>query len=207
MNKNKNIILTALIIIGAFLVVFKFTGLLFPKTVVAQEEAILAEKVIPREKELIGKIDLHTEYDYRAFVFDAYFATHDSPLQGHGRDFVKACDKYGAPYDCTTLLAIGWVETRNCTLANSLNERNCWGWGGAGENRVHFNSFEESIDFVIHKLMTLSFYGEEFMNDPVVGQLYYCGQHCHQYGGHVQDERERISAFAEELGFPPLIEK
>lgn len=194
-----------------FLVVvaFQFSGIFFPEIVVAQQEqdVIPTDKQIPTKQDQTGIVDLHTEYDYRAFVFDAYFAEHNSPLHGYGRNFVEACDKYGAPHDCTTLLAIGWVETRNCTLDLSFEQRNCWGWGGAGENRVIFEDFDESIDYVIEKLMTLPFYGTEFMNDPVVGQFYYCGKHCNKYGSYVQKERERISDFAVELGFPPLIEK
>src|SRR5690606_36075553 len=120
------------------------------------------------------------------------------------KHFVKACEKHGAPKDCTLLPAIGYIETRLCTLAMSDRQKNCWGWGGAGSNRVIFRDYETAIDEITYKLMNLPFYGEKFFNDPVYGQFYYCGTHCDKYGGYVQQAREDINRLSVEMGYPKL---
>lgn len=151
-----------------------------------------------------GVIVVNNDFDYKVKVFDEYFARNNSPLEGYGKDFLKACEKYGAPKDCTLLPAIGYIETRLCTLALSDQQKNCWGWGGAGENRVIFPDYSTAIDHITERLMTLPFYGEKFFQDPVYAQLYYCGSHCDQYGTYVQQAREDINRLAEEMGYPKL---
>jgi len=151
-----------------------------------------------------GVIIVNNDFDYRVKVFDEYFARNKSPLTGYGKYFLKACEKHGAPEDCTLLPAIGYIETRLCTLALSDRQKNCWGWGGAGENRVIFPDYETAIDEITKKLMTIPFYGEKFFNDPVYAQFYYCGSHCDKYGTYVQQAREDINRLSEEMGYPKL---
>lgn len=151
-----------------------------------------------------GKVIVNNDYDFRIKVLDTYFERGKSPLQGYGKDFLKACEKYGAPYDCTLLPAIGYIETRNCTLAASDRQKNCWGWGGAGENRVIFKDYPTAIDHVTQKLMTIPFYKTEFFNDPVYAQYYYCGQHCDKWGTYVQQARQDINNLSVELGYRKL---
>lgn len=151
-----------------------------------------------------GMIRVNNDFDYRVKVFDEYFARNNSPLAGYGKYFIKACEKHGAPKDCTLLPAIGYIETRLCTLALSDRQKNCWGWGGAGSNRVIFPDYETAIDEITYKLMTLPFYGEKFFNDPVYAQFYYCGSHCDKYGSYVQQAREDINRLSVEMGYPKL---
>jgi len=151
-----------------------------------------------------GKVIVNNDYDFRVKVFDTYFQRGKSPLEGYGKDFLKACEKYGAPEDCTLLPAIGYIETRNCTLAASDRQKNCWGWGGAGENRVVFPDYSTAIDQVTQKLMTIPFYKTEFFNDPVYAQYYYCGQHCDKWGTYVQQARQDINNLSVELGYRKL---
>lgn len=151
-----------------------------------------------------GVITVNNDFDYRVKVFDEYFARNNSPLEGYGKNFLKACEKHGAPKDCTLLPAIGYIETRLCTLALSDRQKNCWGWGGAGENRVIFPDYATAIDQITEKLMTLPFYGEKFFKDPVYAQFYYCGSHCDKYGTYVQQAREDINRLSEEMGYPKL---
>lgn len=151
-----------------------------------------------------GVVIVNNDFDYRIKVLDEYFVRNKSPLAGYGKYFFKACEKYGAPEDCTLLPAIGYIETRLCTLALSDKQKNCWGWGGAGENRVIFPDYETAIDEITKKLMTIPFYGTKFFNDPVYGQFYYCGKHCDKYGTYVQQAREDINKLAEEMGYPKL---
>jgi hypothetical protein len=151
-----------------------------------------------------GKVIVNNDYDFRVKVFDTYFQRGKSPLEGYGKDFLKACEKYGAPEDCTLLPAIGYIETRNCTLAASDRQKNCWGWGGAGENRVVFPDYSTAIDHVTQKLMTIPFYKTEFFNDPVYAQYYYCGQHCDKWGTYVQQARQDINNLSVELGYRKL---
>ena len=151
-----------------------------------------------------GVVVVNNDYDFRVKVFDTYFERGNSPLQGYGKDFLKACEKYGAPYDCTLLPAIGYIETRNCTLAASDRQKNCWGWGGAGENRVVFPDYPTAIDSVTQKLMTIPFYKTEFFNNPVYAQFYYCGAHCDKWGTYVQQARQDINNISVELGYRKL---
>ncbi|MEI7579737.1 MAG: hypothetical protein WCJ58_06955 [bacterium] len=140
--------------------------------------------------------------DYRAVVLDAYFEKYNSPLSGYGQVFVDACDKYQAPHDCTTIPAIGFVETRLCTLAASLKEKNCWGYGGSPPNRILFDKFEDAIDLITKRLV--SGYGPSYMTDPVSMQHIYCGPNCNSWGSGVQQQRDAINKLSQDLGYPKL---
>lgn len=138
-----------------------------------------------------GFLDFET-IDHRARVFDLYFLENNSPLYGHGKDFVAACDKYNTPQDCTLLPAIAKVETNLCKTDISASQYNCWGYGGSGENRIIYSSFEESIDSITGRLM--NGYRTAFFEDPEIGELYYCGSHCHLWGDHVKEVQNQLRA-------------
>lgn len=134
------------------------------------------------------------EYSYRARVLDLYFKKYDSPLYGYGQNFVDACEKYGAPEHCTLLPAIAKVETDLCKTGISHAQYNCWGFGGSGENRFAYKSFEQSIDVVTARIM--QGYGKGFFNNPNTGELAYCGDHCSGWGEHVQGAQSEIRGIA-----------
>lgn len=191
------------------LLILFFLVLLPTFFVVTQVNAQTKNYSIPINKTVIvepkvGVFKLNNEFDYRARVLDEYFKRNDSPLEGKGKNFIQACEKYGAPDDCTLLPAIGYIETRLCTLALSEQQNNCWGWGGAGENRVIFSDLETAIDEITKNLMEIPFYGTEFFEDPVSAQFFYCGAHCDKWGTHVQNARLDINELSIELGYPPL---
>lgn len=140
--------------------------------------------------------------DFRAVVLNKFFERNKSPLQGYGENFIQACEKYNAPSDCTTIPAIAFVETHMCKSPLSDAQKNCWGYGGSGENRIWFGSYEQSIDTITKNLM--QYYGEENLQDPKKMQYYYCGSHCDNWGDAVNSVRNDISELSQELGYPKL---
>jgi hypothetical protein len=201
MRKITKFIFLSISLVGVFLIVLPILNHSY-----AQESTKYSIKINKTfsQSQPEGKVIVNNDYDFRVKVFDTYFERGKSPLQGYGKDFLKACEKYGAPEDCTLLPAIGYIETRNCTLAASDRQKNCWGWGGAGENRVVFPDYSTAIDHVTQKLMTIPFYKTEFFNDPVYAQYYYCGQHCDKWGTYVQQARQDINNLSVELGYRKL---
>lgn len=164
---------------------------------------------LPSSSMVFSKPQMHTsglvlgDTDYRAIVLDEYFKRNDSPLYGYGEEFVRACKKYKAPYDCTTLPAIAYVETRLCTLDLSHAQRNCWGFGGSGPNRIWFKDYKDAIDLITDRLVNA--YGPSYMTNPESMQHTYCGPHCNVWGPAVQQMRYSINNLAIEMGYPPLI--
>lgn len=140
-----------------------------------------------------------TPYDYRARILDLYFKSNESPLYGYGSAFVTACDKYGAPADCTLLPAIGQVETGLCRTASSQKQHNCWGYGGSGVNRIIYPNFDQAIDEITRRLM--AGYGRNFFIDPEIGELVYCGAHCNTWGDKVKVYQQNIRNLAKANGY------
>lgn len=141
------------------------------------------------------------DIDPRAYVLNQYFKKHESPLQGTGEIFVEACERYGAPADCTTVAAIAKAETDLCNYYNSADYYNCWGFGGGGANRMYFNSWEESIDLVTDRLVNS--YGNEYMIDPRRMERVFCGWEpgCTGWGNRVLYFMRDISNYSKDLGF------
>ncbi len=139
--------------------------------------------------------------DMRAFVLDQYFLANQSPLYGTGNLFVAACDKYATPKDCTTLAAIARAETDLCKYGISATYYNCWGYGGGGIYRIHFDSWERSIETVTMS-MALK-YGNAFILDPSTGEKVFCGSEpgCTGWGNRVKYHMQLISDYAKQLGF------
>jgi hypothetical protein len=145
--------------------------------------------------------------DKRVYVLEKYFEHHNSPLKGQGINFVKACDKYGAPWDCISLVAIAKHETNLCKYHISAQMHNCLGWGGAGPYRITFNSFEDMINRATDVLVNS--YGIERMDNPVLMEKVFCGpqDECIGWGRRVISIMNDINHFAEGLGVGKLREE
>ncbi len=144
--------------------------------------------------------------DERAFVFDQYFLANNSPLYGYGKFFVEKCDQYGAPKDCITIVAIARNETNLCKYKVSAEMHNCWGFGGGGEDRLYFESFEASIDRVSKVLM--EGYGPQYMIDPSLMEGTFCGpqDECKNWGNSIKFFIKQIDEFGKTLGVGSLLE-
>ena len=149
---------------------------------------VLGSNVKSQESAVLG----FTSYDYRARIFDIYFKKNNSPLYGYGQSFVNACDKYGAPHDCTLLPAIAKVETNLCKTQGSATQHNCWGYGGSGENRIVYKNYDQAIDEITRRLMVG--YSSKFFLDPEYGELVYCGPHCAKWGDHVKVVQKELKS-------------
>lgn len=136
---------------------------------------------------------------FQGYLFDEYLEAQNSPLAGHGEDFVQACADYETPKDCTLLIAISRIETGYCTTDISAQQFNCWGFGGSGPNRILYSSFEESIDEITRRLM--EGYGTRFFENPNNGALFYCGRHCVKWGDYVLEEQIRLKNYLRDNGF------
>jgi hypothetical protein len=156
------------------------------------------------ESQVMGAAIINTEVkflDKRAYVLDQYFRAANSPLFGTGKIFVAACDRYGAPRDCTTVAAIARAETDLCKYFNSAEYYNCWGFGGGGADRIKFNNWQESIDLVTDRLVNT--YGLKYMIDPSLMEKVFCGSEpgCTNWGIRVKFYMNEISEHARTLGF------
>lgn len=149
--------------------------------------------------------DIHTK-DFRAFVFDYYLSSQDSPLAGLGDVIVDNCIKHDAPEDCTVLIGIARYETDLCKYPPSQVQQNCWGFGGAGTNRYYFIDYEQGIDLVTKRLS--EGYGYYNMTDPNNMEMTYCGprESCRIWGENVQRTMDDLENLSLELGFGSLYE-
>ena len=144
--------------------------------------------------------------DNSGFVLDQYFQKYNSPLFGYGNVFVKACDQYQAPEDCITVAAIAKHETNLCTYQHSAEMFNCWGFGGGGEYRMKFSSFEESINKVTQVLAQQ--YGRKYMIDPELMERTFCGVDdplCAGWGDRIKVIINDINEFSKSINMGDLI--
>ena len=74
------------------------------------------------------------------------------------------------------------------------------GWGGAGENRIIYNSFEEHIYTATDVLVNQ--YGIEYMDDPRLMEKVFCGpqEECIGWGNRILHFMREIDDFSESLG-------
>ncbi|HEC65612.1 MAG TPA: hypothetical protein ENI23_09970 [bacterium] len=142
-------------------------------------------------------------YNYKAYVFDKYFETNSSPLSGYGNNFVRACERHGATSDCLLMVAIAKAETDLCKTGISDRQKNCWGFGGSGENRIEWPTYPIAIDEVTRRVMIG--YGTRFFEDANNGALYYCGRHCNKWGDIINSYKYQINEYGKDLGFPSMI--
>lgn len=138
--------------------------------------------------------------DKRAYVLNRYLASNNSPLAGYGQTFVDACDKYGAPRECITVVAISYNETHLCKYPGSAEMFNCWGFGGGGVYRMTFSSFYESIDRVTKVLVQQ--YGIKYIEDPSLMDGTFCGNEegCNGWGVRIKYFMKDIRNYAATLG-------
>jgi len=116
--------------------------------------------------------------DLRVITLEEFFNSYKSPLAEYSDDFIEACERYSVN-NWQLLPAIAIAETNGCQTGISFEQKNCWGWGGAGNNRWEFNSFEEAIDQITSRMIRT--YGNNRMNAKDI-QSTYCGMWCMVYG-------------------------
>lgn len=190
----------------------KSDGLHIPEVALAfwDDESIVSPEVLGAQTYRVEKQNKLGTFsskfynsNYRAYVFDMYFEKFDSPLVGHGQNFVDACESYGAPDDCLLMVAIAKAETNLCNTPGSDAQKNCWGFGGSGTNRIVWPNYETSINEVTRRVM--EGYGTRFFNDANNGELFYCGAHCSKWGDVVNGYKAEINEFGVSLGFPSML--
>jgi hypothetical protein len=144
--------------------------------------------------------------DLRTYVLDEYFKSRNSPLYGQANLFVEACDKYKAPKDCITTVAIARHETDLCKYHNSYEMNNCMGWGGGGQYRMKFSSMQAHIDTATRVLV--QGYGVDAMLNPRLMEKVFCGpqDECIGWGNRVIVLMNEIDSFSESLGVGKLSE-
>lgn len=116
--------------------------------------------------------------DVRVLALEEFFRHYNSPLEKEADEFIKAAEKYHVD-NWQLLPAIGLAETKGCQTGISHQQRNCWGYGGSGENRWEFFSYAEAID-IITRLMKEG-YSNAYL-DPKSIQGTYCGRTCDEWG-------------------------
>lgn len=116
--------------------------------------------------------------DLRILTLEDFFNHYGSPLVDFSDEFVETAEKYDV-HNWQLLPAIAIAETNGCQTGISYEQRNCWGWGGSGDNRWEFYTFEEAIDFITRSM--IKGYGNDRMNAKDI-QSTYCGSTCMPYG-------------------------
>lgn len=116
--------------------------------------------------------------DLRILTLEDFFNHYGSPLADYSDEFIESVEKYDVN-NWQLLPAIAIAETNGCQTGTSYEQRNCWGWGGSGDNRWEFYTFEEAIDFITRSM--IRGYGNERMNAKDI-QSSYCGATCIPYG-------------------------
>ncbi len=161
---------------------------------------ISSDNNINKNSEVFNSSSNATFVDKRAYVLDRYLQSNNSPLAGYGQSLVNACDKYGAPHECITVVAIAYNESHLCKYPGSAAMFNCWGFGGGGSNRIAFSSFNESIDQVTKVLAQQ--YGSKYMEDPSLMEGTFCGWEdgCVGWGNKIKYFMTDIRNFAATLG-------
>jgi len=116
--------------------------------------------------------------DLRVLTLEDYFNSYESPLAEYSDDFIEASEKYNIN-NWQLLPAIAIAETNGCQTGESFEQKNCWGWGGAGKNRVEFRTFDQAIEVIASRMIKT--YGNDRMNARDI-QSTYCGSWCMQNG-------------------------
>lgn len=225
---NKHIAYSAIIFISSLIVLnFSFFHLerLLPNTEAKAAEAIktydarFADPVSNRvlginQNSIYNNLVFTGKSDVRVYILEKYFEANNSPLVGTGHVFIEKCLQYGAPADCISVPAIAKHETDLCNYYVSAEQHNCWGWGGGGEYRQEFDSFETSIDTATRVLATQ--YGPRFMMDPRLMERVFCGPQaeCDNWGNRIIFFMRELDDFSAGLGlglrltdFNPVVDR
>jgi hypothetical protein len=83
--------------------------------------------------------------DARIKALDSFFASYNSPLEGHANTIVSEADKYNIDY--RLLPAIAMQESTLCKKIIK-NSYNCWGFGIYGKKVTKFDSYDDGIKTV-----------------------------------------------------------
>lgn len=119
--------------------------------------------------------------DMRVIALEHYLRdVRNSPTADYAYLYIYYADKYNVPW--ILMPAIGEAETFSCThkspqnkTAPSAIQKNCWGIGGAGRNRVVYKTWEQSIESAV-RLISES-YGQGTISMTGI-QRKYCGPGC-----------------------------
>lgn len=140
--------------------------------------------------------------DLRVLTLEDFFRYYNSPLEGYSDEFIEASEKYNV-VNWQLLPAIAMAETIGCQTGISYQQRNCWGWGGSGENRWKFYTFDDAIDIITSRM--IEGYGNDRMNARDI-QSTYCGRTCMQWGWRwakgVDYYTQKINDFGEKYSLP-----
>lgn len=180
------------------------------------KEMVRKEEIVTYSPQILGEkvafnpnfsSDLSSSFetmDVRVYVLDQYIKARNSPLTGMAKLFVDACDRYGAPRDCISLVAIARHETDLCNYQGSAEMHNCMGWGGGGQYRTAFSSYYDMIDRATNVLVNQ--YGRRYMLNPILMEDVFCGPQaeCEGWGARILYFMEEIDTFSESLGFGRL---
>lgn len=95
-----------------------------------------------------SKVTVEAE-DGRAKVLEEFFASYNSPLQGHAKTIVSEVDKHNIDY--RLLPAIAMQESTLCKKIIK-DSYNCWGFGIYGGKVTKFKNYDEAIETITRTL-------------------------------------------------------
>lgn len=83
--------------------------------------------------------------DARIAIVDSFLERYNSPMKGHGKNFVESADRFKIPF--SLVAAIAQCESN---LGKSIppGSYNAWGYGIYGDNVLKFESWEQGIERV-----------------------------------------------------------
>ncbi len=137
-----------------------------PTTNVEAPTKILA--ITQQNNETESVIGLQTTtFETRANLIDAYFAKHDSALEGYGMKMVLAADKYGI--DWRLLPTIAMLESTGGNHPCKNDPENFAGWNGCKSDR--FESIDQAIEVISMNLGGYSPSTEAHYNGKSIKQI------------------------------------
>ncbi len=89
----------------------------------------------------VSSISVESE-DGRIEALDDFFASYESPLEGHAKTIVEEADTHNIDY--RLLPAIAMQESTLCKRIIK-NSYNCWGFGIYGSKVTKFSSYDDAI--------------------------------------------------------------
>lgn len=93
-----------------------------------------------------GSGDLSNPNTMTAEAIDAFLRSRNSPMAGHGKDFIAAAKRYRV--DPRLVLAISAAETTWGTNGNGPKVNNAWGFLDSNSNHIPYPSWSVAIDKV-----------------------------------------------------------
>ncbi len=96
----------------------------------------------------ISTISVESE-DGRIQALDDFFASYNSPLEGHAKTIVVEADLHNIDYRFLPAIAMQESTLRKKIIKNSYN---CWGFGIYGGKVTRFNNYDEAIKVITSTL-------------------------------------------------------